>query len=99
MKMKPFAFVVSPHGAVTTIYDDAHADFYAQGEAEVARASHVEPALFGGWIADMTPAIQRYQLACDNPILGPFLLRQDALDAETDWLRNKLFGGGDAALD
>jgi hypothetical protein len=97
--MKPFAFVVSPHGAVTTIYDDAHADFYAQGEAEVARASHVEPTPSGGWIADMSPAVERYHLECDNPILGPFLLRQQALDAETGWLREKLFGGGDAALD
>lgn len=97
--MESFDLVVNQQGDVTTIYDDAHADFYVQGDVEVARASFVEPLLSGGWIADMTPAIQRYHLACDNPILGPFSLRQQALDAEADWLRDKLFGGSDAAVD
>jgi hypothetical protein len=38
----------------------------------------VEPTDDGKWTADMAPS--------DGPILGPFVTRAEALDAESDWL-------------
>jgi len=61
-----------------SVYDDELADVFPRlGTFEVTRASHVEP--FGsGWTADMRPM--------GGPVLGPFRLRQVALDAEREWL-------------
>lgn len=64
-------------GKVTFVYDDALADLLTTGAASVTRVSHVEPAT-GGWTADMGPV--------GGPVLGPFALRQTALDAERAWL-------------
>lgn len=82
--MDHFIIDVAPDGSVKAIYDDALAELFAQGEATITRASHVEPHPNGGWIADMSPS--------GGGILGPFPLRQDALDAERVWLEEKLFG-------
>lgn len=93
-----FVIDVAPDGTMRMIYDDALADLLSQGIATITRASHVEPTPSGKWIADMTPAIKQLNLdcACDacnvNPILGPFDLRQQALDAEHAWLEERLFG-------
>lgn len=65
------------NGHVQFVYDDALADLLDTGTADVRRVSHVEPAP-GGWTADMSPV--------DGPVLGPFALRQTALDAERAWL-------------
>lgn len=64
------------------IYDDLLAPtLEALGEVSIARASHVEPVP-GGWSADMSPV--------SGPVLGPFVLRGDALAAEVAWLRENL---------
>jgi hypothetical protein len=81
--MASLALSVDPNGIITTIYSDALADLLDEGQATVTRASHVEPASCGGWIADMSPV--------DGPTLGPFRLRQEALDAEVEYLKAKLF--------
>jgi len=90
-----FTISVSPTGVITAIYDDALAGLFDQGETTIRRASHIEPTPSGKWIADMSPAIKHYNLECDNPILGPFDLRADALAAEHRWLEEKLFGVAD----
>lgn len=83
-------------GTVRSIYTDA-LDFRALAEdlgasLEIRRASHVEPTSAGLWEADLSPA--------GGPLLGPFALRQEALDAEVAWLREHLQqhpGGAHAA--
>jgi len=66
-------------GNARFIYSDEIAFMLEEGDATVTRASHVEPAARGGWEADMGPS--------DGPVLGPFKLRSEALDAEVAWLR------------
>lgn len=48
------------------------------GKQQIVRASHVEPNSDGEWLADMSPV--------GGPVLGPFHLRSEALDAERAWL-------------
>ena len=84
-------FIIETDGRIVSIYDDALAGFIeAAGHPHIRRASHVEPTPSGNWIADMTPAIQQFNLDCANPILGPFDLRATALDAERAWLEENL---------
>ena len=66
-------------GHVQFIYADALADLLTTGTAVVSRVSHVEPAVEGGWTAAML----------GGPVLGPFALRQQALDAEIAWLQRE----------
>jgi hypothetical protein len=72
---------ISRKGTITAIYSDELAGLIDQGRAEIRRASHVEPTE-GGWAADLAPV--------GGPILGPFKLRQDALQAEVAWLNRWL---------
>ena len=69
--------IIARDGAVRFVYSDALAGLLSKGEARTARASHVEPGP-GGWFADLAPV--------RGPKLGPFGLRQEALDAEVRWL-------------
>lgn len=77
--------VVAPDGEVRAIYSDAIgvAALAARlgGEADVRRATDVEPApgMPGKWTADLGRS--------GGPVLGPFDTRQEALDAEIIWLR------------
>lgn len=71
-------------GKITAIYSDSIADLLDDGDSIVSRASHVEPAQQGGWTADLAPV--------GGPTLGPFKFRQDALDAEVEWLRANVIG-------
>jgi len=73
---------VAADGGITMIYDDEFVDLLGEGEARIERVSHVEPGS-GGWYADMSPV--------GGPSLGPFALRQEALDAEVEYLRRRLF--------
>lgn len=68
---------IGKDGTLTMIYDDKLVGLLAQGQAVTTRASHVEPAE-GGWVADLSPV--------NGPKLGPFPLRQEALDAEVAYL-------------
>jgi hypothetical protein len=75
-------------GRIKFLYDDTTAQVAAEvGPLEVKRASHVEP-YYGrsgsvvGWTADMSPV--------GGPVLpgecSAFATRQEALDAEQEWL-------------
>lgn len=76
--------VVTPEGTMRFIYRDALRPLLEAGQAKIERASHVEPVrdafLHGGtmWEADLSPV--------HGPVLGPFTTRQEALDAEVEWL-------------
>ena len=71
--------VILPGGTARCLYDEA-IDLTALGQPAIARASHVEPDQHGGWLADLSPVC--------GPLLGPFLLRSDALAAEKAWLES-----------
>ena len=73
--MKPL--VITSAGVVRCLYDEA-LDLSALGPPVITRASHVEPGPDGRWSADLLPV--------GGPVLGPFALRSQALDAERAWL-------------
>lgn len=70
---------ITDGGRLAFIYNDKLAALLTLGAATVRRVSHVEPAPGGGWTADMSPI--------NGPVLGPFNLRQTALDAEVEYLK------------
>lgn len=72
---------IAPGGVVRALYDEA-IDLACLGSLSIARASHVEPTADGWWTADLRPV--------NGPILGPFTLRSQALDAERTWLERRL---------
>jgi hypothetical protein len=69
--------VVLPDGSIRAIYAE-DIDFRELGKPLITRASHVEPDACGRWIVDLTPVV--------GPVLGPFDLRSEALEAEQVWL-------------
>ncbi len=83
----PIEILVDPAGRIRFLYDDALAPLMAEGQAEIKRASHVGP-VGTEWWADLGPV--------GGPMLGPFKLRREALDAEKAWLlkRDIPFPGG-----
>jgi len=82
--------VIIKNGTISFIYNDAMKPFLDLGDAKVTRASHVEPMATGEgvkWTADMSPS--------NGPLLGAngeFDTRQEALDAEVEWLNNHHLG-------
>lgn len=75
---------ISPTGTITFIWTDDFAGLVDEGRTEIKRASHVEPNEDGQWVADLSPV--------DGPTFGPYPLRQEALDAETEYLEARLAG-------
>ena len=73
---------IAPNGEITFIYSDDLAGLLTLGQAEVNRASHVEPGPTGGWFADMSPVA--------GPKLTGFTLRSEALAAEVEWLNREV---------
>jgi len=73
--------VIKPTGVLISIYDDSF-DYGAFGRPQIRRASHVEPDRQGHWSADLSPV--------DGPILGPFDKRQEAINAELEYLNMML---------
>jgi hypothetical protein len=69
--------LISPDGAAKCIYSE-EIDLTALGSVSIARASHVEPAPYQGWIADLSPI--------GGPVLCGFHTRSQALAAEQAWL-------------
>ena len=69
--------VVGPSGRVRTIYSEL-IDLDTLGRPVITRASHVEPDDEGRWYADLRPV--------GGPVLGPYPLRSQALEAEVAWL-------------
>ena len=68
--------IVETTGVSRCIYSDA-IPLREFGCLRIKRASHVEPNEQGAWIADLSPV--------NGPVLGPFLNRADALEAEVRW--------------
>lgn len=73
---------IAPDGEIAFIYSDDLAEFLDLGDAQVSRASHVEPEGDGGWSADMSPVA--------GPKLTGFRLRSEALAAEVEWLKQEI---------
>ena len=69
--------VIQPDGSVRCVYAET-LDLHALGNLDIRRGSHVEPDSDGQWFADLSPVA--------GPVLGPFSMRSDALDAELAWL-------------
>jgi hypothetical protein len=78
--------LVGPDGTVRAIYDEA-IDLAMLGKPTIKRASSVEPDERGRWTADLSPV--------GGPVLGPFDLRSEALEAERDWLERHWLTGND----
>jgi hypothetical protein len=76
--------IIERDGQVRGIYGEA-IDLAALGQAQITRASHVEPDIQGRWLADLSPV--------GGPVLGPFDRRSDALNAEVAWLDDNWLGG------
>lgn len=96
--MKEYTIVIRNGKAQFVYSDDLAPVSDAMGRASVTRASHVEPhPTKPGWIADMSPAAGTDIVLGKNgswflgasgwELIEPFALRQQALDAERDWLR------------
>lgn len=81
--MSAIEIVCKTDGSLSAIWDDGLAPLVSEGTATITRASHVEPTEDGRWTADLSPS--------GGPVLGPFTLRKNALDAEREWLRAKGF--------
>ncbi len=71
--------VVTPDGMMRTVYCEA-IELHKLGSIDIRRGSHVEPTADGRWMADLSPV--------DGPMLGPFDIRSEALDAELQWLND-----------
>lgn len=78
---------VDSKGRLVFIYSDDLTCLFELGKTNISRASNVEPTEDGQWIADMAPS--------QGPKLGPYPLRQTALDEEVIWLRNRLENDND----
>ena len=76
--------IVSPDGTIRAVYAEA-IDLGVLGHLVITRASHVEPDDSGRWLADLTPVA--------GPVLGPFDLRSEALEAEQAWLVTRWLPG------
>lgn len=80
-----YEFIISPDGrSVHHVYSDDLEVMFRDSRKTTRRASRVEPAPAGGWAADLSPV--------GGPILGPFRLRHQALNAELDWLSETALG-------
>ena len=71
---------ITTDATIRTVYSD-RLDLKRIGRTIIKRASHVEPS-GDGWAADLSPV--------GGPTLGPFAKRQQALDAEVDWLHRNI---------
>jgi hypothetical protein len=75
--------VIMPGGVTRCIYSEV-IELTAIGSPTISRASHVEPDQQGRWLADLSPV--------GGPILGPFVVRSEALAAEHAWLETNWLG-------
>jgi hypothetical protein len=77
--------LISPNGTVHCLYGE-EIELAKLGQLTIRRASHVEPDQQGRWLADLAPV--------GGPILGPFGLRSEALEAERLWLEHHWLPSG-----
>lgn len=84
MKLQEQTFVIGSDGEILTVYDDSLAELVEHGGKIVTRrASHVEPEFDSGfWSADLSPV--------GGPKFSGFRTRQEALNAELEWLEINL---------
>jgi hypothetical protein len=71
---------ILPDGTIRFLYYDELKSIIS-GQTVFKRASHVDPEMTADgprWFADLHPS--------SGPKLGPFLTRDDALEAEVKWL-------------
>jgi len=81
-KKSPKFTISISNGKASFIYSDSLLPLTARlGKPKTRRVSHVEPNSKGQWVAKII----------GGPSLGPFVKRQDALDAEVAYLRKKHF--------
>lgn len=73
-----YTIKVEPDGALTMVHRDDYVSLAEQGAVSIERASHVEPDREGLWWADLSPV--------GGPMLGPYKLRSEALQAELAWI-------------
>lgn len=71
--------LIQPNGSVRCLYGE-ELDLHCLGRLAIARGSHVEPTEDGQWTADLSPV--------NGPVLGPFINRSAALEAERQWLES-----------
>jgi hypothetical protein len=83
-KRKKIKIRINRDGKMTFIYDDALAALANLPDATITRVSHVEPC-DGGWEARMLGIVG------EQVTLGPFPLREQALQAEKKYLEQRLF--------
>ena len=69
--------LITPEATIRCLYDET-LELTALGQPQIQRGSHVEPTTDGHWTADLSPV--------NGPLLGPFALRSEALEAEVAWL-------------
>ena len=69
--------IIAKAGNARCVYNEV-INLAALGTLKITRGSHVEPDDQGRWVADLCPV--------GGPVLGPFGLRSEALDAELVWL-------------
>ena len=84
---KTIVIDIDPGGDTRFVYDDQLRGLM-EYDAQIRRASHVEPGNVGldqdplAWHADMAPS--------GGGILGPFTTRAQALEAETAWIKENV---------
>lgn len=77
------------------VYSDELVELFVGEEVRITRASRVEPAVRGGWCADMRPIggpvlfADGVAISDSDPHRLGFQTRQEALQAERDWLRRE----------
>ena len=80
---------VTPDGTIKFVYDDRLKGLMGHGKATIKRMSHVEPGDPTKdqqplkWYANMVPSGH-------HVVLGPFDERQQALNAEVEWINNNI---------
>lgn len=83
--MKQIVLNIDSEGVMQFVYDDELKDLIIAGEAEIHRASHIEPTSRGEWIADLAPS--------GGPRIGPLPTREEAVAIEVARLEDKLIRG------
>ena len=74
---------VADDGSLSFVYSDELCELLDAGVPTVRRVSHVEPNAAGQWEADMSPVEP-------GVVLGPYRLRAEALDAERNFLAERM---------
>jgi len=82
MKSPTYSIFINRDGKMEFIYSDELVGLLQEGNPSIKRVSNVEPTADGQWEARM----------CDGTVLGPYRLRQEALDEEVKYLKEKMLG-------